>query len=142
MNCSAVSSSGKFHSRLRAQRGTHRIIANRRQGDGSCRKTCPQTRPRSAYRTVWPGRAGDGNLWREIRALLGFMGFTLEALGQGLFRPARWRITSVVAQIETTGLDAVPIICLLNFLVGAVVAFLGATVLAEFGATIYTVNLS
>jgi phospholipid/cholesterol/gamma-HCH transport system permease protein len=89
------------------------------------------------------GRAGLAmeTFWREIRALLGFMGFTLEALGQGLLRPARWRITSVVAQIETTGLDAVPIICLLNFLVGAVVAFLGATVLAEFGATIYTVNL-
>jgi phospholipid/cholesterol/gamma-HCH transport system permease protein len=89
------------------------------------------------------GRAGLAleTFWREIRALLGFMGFTLEALAQGLFRPGRWRITSVVAQIETTGLNAVPIICLLNFLVGAVVAFLGATVLAEFGATIYTVNL-
>lgn len=79
--------------------------------------------------------------WREIRALLGFMGFTLEALGRSLPRPRRWRLTSVVAQIENTGLNAVPIICLLNFLVGAVVAFLGATVLAEFGATIYTVNL-
>jgi phospholipid/cholesterol/gamma-HCH transport system permease protein len=79
--------------------------------------------------------------WREIRALLGFMGFTLEALGRSLLRPRRWRLTSVVAQIENTGLNAVPIICLLNFLVGAVVAFLGATVLAEFGATIYTVNL-
>ena len=89
------------------------------------------------------GRAGLAmeTFWREIRALLGFMGFTLEALAQGLFRPGRWRITSVVPQIETTGLNAVPIICLLNFLVGAVVAFLGATVLAEFGATIYTVNL-
>jgi phospholipid/cholesterol/gamma-HCH transport system permease protein len=78
---------------------------------------------------------------REIRALLGFMGFTLEALAHGLLQPRRWRITSVVAQIESTGLNAIPIICLLNFLVGAVVAFLGATVLAEFGATIYTVNL-
>jgi phospholipid/cholesterol/gamma-HCH transport system permease protein len=89
------------------------------------------------------GRAGLAmeTFWREIRALLGFMGFTLEALAHGLLRPRRWRVTSVVAQIETTGLNAVPIICLLNFLVGAVVAFLGATVLAEFGATIYTVNL-
>jgi phospholipid/cholesterol/gamma-HCH transport system permease protein len=69
------------------------------------------------------------------------MGFTLEALAHGLLRPRCWRVTSVAAQIETTGLNAVPIICLLNFLVGAVVAFLGATVLAEFGATIYTVNL-
>ncbi|SFH44046.1 phospholipid/cholesterol/gamma-HCH transport system permease protein [Nitrosospira sp. Nsp14] len=89
------------------------------------------------------GRAGLAleAFWRELHTLLGFVGFTLEALGQSLFRPRRWRLTSVVAQIETTGLDAVPIICLLNFLVGAVIVFLGATVLAEFGATIYTVNL-
>jgi ABC-type transporter Mla maintaining outer membrane lipid asymmetry permease subunit MlaE len=36
----------------------------------------------------------------------------------------------VVAHIEQTGLDAAPIVALLTFLVGAVVAFLGATVLA------------
>ena len=43
--------------------------------------------------------------------------------------------------MQQAGLNAVPIVALLNFLVGAVVAFLGATVLAEFGATIYTVDL-
>jgi phospholipid/cholesterol/gamma-HCH transport system permease protein len=43
--------------------------------------------------------------------------------------------------MEQTGLDAVPIIALLTFMVGAVVAFLGSTVLADFGATIYTVDL-
>jgi phospholipid/cholesterol/gamma-HCH transport system permease protein len=46
-----------------------------------------------------------------------------------------------VAQIEETGLNAVPIVALLNFMVGAVIAFLGATVLSDFGASIYTVNL-
>jgi phospholipid/cholesterol/gamma-HCH transport system permease protein len=58
-----------------------------------------------------------------------------------LLRPRRWRLTALVAQIEETGLDAIPIVALLTFLVGAVVAFLGATVLADFGASIYTVNL-
>ena len=43
--------------------------------------------------------------------------------------------------LEQTGLDAVPIVVLLNFLVGAVVAFLGATVLKDFGASIFTVEL-
>jgi len=46
-----------------------------------------------------------------------------------------------VAHVEQTGLDAVPIVALLTFMVGAVVAFLGSTVLADFGATIYTVDL-
>lgn len=89
------------------------------------------------------GRAGLAmeRFWREILALLAFMGLTLEALARSLLHPGRWRITSVVAQIEATGLNAVPIIALLNFMVGAVIAFLGATVLADFGATVYTVNL-
>ena len=80
-------------------------------------------------------------LWERVSALLGFIGLTLQTLLYGLFRPRSWRLTSLVANIEKTGMDAVPIVALLTFMVGAVVAFLGATVLANFGATIYTVNL-
>ena len=50
-------------------------------------------------------------------------------------------MTSLVAHLQQSGLNAVPIVALLTFLVGAVVAFLGATVLADFGASIYTVDL-
>ncbi len=74
-------------------------------------------------------------------ALLGFTGLTLQTLAGSLLRPSRWRVTATVAQIEQTGLDAVPIVALLTFMVGAVIAFLGATVLANFGASIYTVDL-
>lgn len=81
------------------------------------------------------------NLWNQQKTLLGFIGLTLQTLFVTLWRPRRWRLTSLVAHIERTGLDAVPIVTLLTFLVGAVVAFLGATVLADFGASIYTVNL-
>ncbi len=81
------------------------------------------------------------SLWERVAALLGFIGLVLETLLRGLFAPRRWRVTSLVSNIEQTGLDAVPIVVLLTFMVGAVVAFLGATVLANFGATIYTVNL-
>ena len=43
--------------------------------------------------------------------------------------------------MEQVGLDAVPLIALLSYLVGAVIAFLGASILADFGATIYVVEL-
>jgi phospholipid/cholesterol/gamma-HCH transport system permease protein len=43
--------------------------------------------------------------------------------------------------MEQTGLDAVPIVAMLTFLVGAVIAFLGATVLRDFGAEVFTVEL-
>ncbi len=81
------------------------------------------------------------NFYQQALQLLGFIGLTLETLARGLLRPRRWRMTSLVAHVEQIGLDAVPIVALLSFLVGAVVAFLGATVLADFGASIYTVDL-
>ncbi len=73
--------------------------------------------------------------------LAGFIGETLATLFYILPRPSRWRFTPFVAAVHDTGLNALPIVALLTFLVGAVVAFLGATVLQDFGATIYTVNL-
>lgn len=73
--------------------------------------------------------------------LAGFIGQTLATLFYIMPRPRRWRFTSFVAAVHDTGLNALPIVALLTFLVGAVVAFLGATVLENFGATIYTVDL-
>ena len=63
-------------------------------------------------------------VWKQQRALLGFIGLTLQTLLLTLPRPRRWRLTSLAVHIEQTGLDAVPIVALLTFLVGAVVAFL------------------
>lgn len=79
--------------------------------------------------------------WRHVAGLTGFIGLILETALRVAVQPRRWRITALVANLERTGLDAVPIIALLTFLVGAVVAFLGATVLENFGASIFTVDL-
>lgn len=79
--------------------------------------------------------------WRHVTGIAGFIGITLQTALAVLLQPRRWRVTSLVANLERTAFDAVPIVALLTFLVGAVVAFLGATVLADFGASIFTVNL-
>lgn len=73
--------------------------------------------------------------------LCGLIGLTLETFVRVLPQPRRWRVTSFAAHLEDTAMDAVPIMALLTFLVGAVVAFLGATVLADFGAASFTVDL-
>ncbi|CAM5399230.1 ABC transporter permease [Thauera mechernichensis] len=82
-----------------------------------------------------------GVFWHHVVGLVGFIGLILETAARVMLQPRRWRVTALVANLEKTALDAVPIIALLTFLVGAVVAFLGATVLADFGASIFTVNL-
>ncbi|WP_394133105.1 ABC transporter permease [Marinobacter nauticus] len=81
------------------------------------------------------------SLGQLIWLLAGFIGQTLGTLFYILPRPNRWRMIPFVAALHDTGLNALPIVALLTFLVGAVVAFLGATVLEDFGATIYTVDL-
>ena len=86
------------------------------------------------------GRALESQ-WRQSLQLLGFLGLTLQTLGRILVGQRRLRLTSTVFHMEQTGLDAVPIVALLSFLVGAVVAFLGATVLRDFGAAVFTVEL-
>ncbi|MCL1825466.1 MAG: ABC transporter permease [Betaproteobacteria bacterium] len=86
------------------------------------------------------GKAASA-FWNHTVGLLGFIGLTLEKLTRTAWRPRRWRVAATIAQLERIGFDAVPIVALLTFLIGAVVAFLGATVLTEFGATIYTVSL-
>lgn len=77
----------------------------------------------------------------EIIALLGFTGENLVKLVRVLRQPRRLRLTSTISHIEQVGLDALPLVALLSYLVGAVIAFLGATVLRDFGAEIYVVEL-
>ncbi|WNK21146.1 ABC transporter permease [Halomonas piscis] len=110
--------------------------------DAMAQSAPPQPRPAQPVKDFLAetGRRVE-TLWHQQRQLLGFMGLALATLAAGIWRPRRWRLTSLVAQIHQTGLNALPIVALLTFLVGAVMAFLGATVLRDFGATIYTVNL-
>lgn len=75
------------------------------------------------------------------REFLGFVGLVLATLAKVLTGRRRLRLTSTVFHMEQVGLDAVPIVALLTFLIGAVVAFLGATVLRDFGAEVFTVEL-
>lgn len=74
--------------------------------------------------------------------LVGFLGLTLKTLVLVLPRPRQWRVTATVHHMQQSGLDALPLVALLSFLVGAVIAFLGATVLREFGAELFVVDLT
>jgi len=79
--------------------------------------------------------------WVEIVALISFLGENLSKLLRMIKQPRRFRLTATVSHMEQVGLDAVPLVFLLSYLVGAVIAFLGANILQDFGATIYVVEL-
>lgn len=101
----------------------------------------PKTRAHGFIALLARMGAALESFWIDTRQLLGFVGLTLVTLAKVLVGRRRLRLTSTVFHMEQTGLDAVPIVALLTFLVGAVVAFLGATVLRDFGASIFTVEL-
>ena len=77
----------------------------------------------------------------ECASLLSFLGVTVITLGRSIIRPGRIRFTSLVSHIEQVGLTAIPIVGLLSFLIGVVIAYQGAEQLRQFGAQVFTVNL-
>ena len=77
----------------------------------------------------------------EARRLTAFLGLTTITLLRGLAMPWRIRWTALVNHMEQAGLNAVPIVGLISFLVGAVLAYQGADQLRRFGAEIFVVNL-
>ena len=78
---------------------------------------------------------------REGLIVLAFLGEVVSALGEAVRSPRKLRLVPLVHHMEKAGFDALPLICLLTFLIGAVIAQQGATQLKQFGADVYTVNL-
>ncbi len=103
----------------------------------------PEPQQKSPAFAQFFGNIGMGiqRFGQDAVELIAFIGLALQSMMRIAFRPSKWRINALVQQIEETGLNAVPIVALLTFLVGAVIAFLGSTILKAFGATIYTVDL-
>ena len=88
-------------------------------------------------------RVGQGSFWfmAEARDLLSFLGHTTVVFLRALVQPWRIRPTALISHMETSGLNALPIVGLISFLIGVVLAYQGADQLARFGAQIFTVNL-
>lgn len=75
------------------------------------------------------------------RDLLGFFGLVSVTVWRTLRHPRRLRSVALVAQMQRAGVAALPIVGLLSFLIGIVIAYQGADQLRRFGAEIFTVNL-
>jgi phospholipid/cholesterol/gamma-HCH transport system permease protein len=86
------------------------------------------------------GRAVVGFL-EDTRSLIGFVGELVSALGTAAMHPKSVRWRDVVRVAESAGVNALPIIVLVSFLMGVIMAFQGAISLRRFGADIFVANL-
>lgn len=112
------------------------------QAEHADRPKPPQaTEPSSLLLLV--ARVGEGTVSaiQQVRNLLGFFGLLCVAIARSLARPKTIRFVAMVNHMERTGLDALPIVGLLSFLIGVVIAFQGADQLRRFGADVFVVNL-
>lgn len=78
---------------------------------------------------------------RDLAQWVSFYGEIVALTLRLLPAPSRWRWTALVYHLEMYSLRSVPIIVLINFLVGAIVTQQGIFQLAQFGASVYAVNL-
>ncbi len=69
------------------------------------------------------------------------VGRIAQAVLSGVVHPSRLALTETIRQIEHTGARAVPIVALISFLMGLVLAHQGANQLAEFGAEVFVADL-
>ena len=78
---------------------------------------------------------------QDIMTFIVMLGALGDALARILVRPRAFRLTSMVNQLDRVGLRAVPIVILITFLIGAIIAQQGFFHFRKFGAEDYTVDL-
>src|SRR6516162_7404547 len=106
----------------------------------------PARHPRPAHHTIvgFIAHIGEISLGLVARAysILGFFGVVCSTALQVARHPGRLSVTAIVAQMEQTGVNALPIVALLTFLIGVVIAYQGADYLRFYGLENYTIQLT
>ncbi len=92
----------------------------------------------SALALVGQGAVSAG---REAHGMVGFVGEIAVSIAHCIVHPSRWRWRPVLFNIRTAGFDALPIVGLLSFLLGVVVAYQGSSQLRQYGANIFVADL-
>jgi phospholipid/cholesterol/gamma-HCH transport system permease protein len=81
------------------------------------------------------------NILSDARVFITFIGEITWAMVASLKNPGRIRWTETLVVAERAGVDALPIVALISFIVGLVMAFQAAIPMRMFGAEIYVANL-
>ena len=81
------------------------------------------------------------NRGTEIHDALEFLGRVYFVIGGALLRPRRFRMRSITRHVYEAGIQAVPIVALIAFLISVIVAYIGAQELRQFGGEVFVVDL-
>jgi phospholipid/cholesterol/gamma-HCH transport system permease protein len=99
-------------------------------------------RPKSASRSgLLRLAAVSARLWQVMRGLFEFTGETMLSLGRFLTGRATFRHKDFWVTLQECGVQALPIVSLISFLIGLILAFVGNVQLANFGASLFIADL-
>ncbi len=133
--------------RVRAAGGEVEFRGLREETDSLLRLYDPsafdeEVRARTPHRSVFEavGRAGV-QLWEDAKMILIFAGALTVALVRALLHPATVRWKDVLLVTERAGVNALPIVTLICFLIGLIMAYQSAIPMRLFGAELYVANL-
>jgi len=96
-------------------------------------------RPPEAGITEHIGQA-TAQIVADTKDIIAFLGEGTAAIGQALRRPSSIRWREVMEVATEAGANAVPIVLLIGFLMGVIIAFQTALVAQKFGAVLFVVN--
>lgn len=96
-----------------------------------------------ATRPSWVARVGMTTIavYAGARDMLAFVGAIILAVGAMLRGRARFRRSDLAVYLQDCGASALPIVSLISFLVGVILAFVGTLQLRKFGGQIYVADL-
>jgi phospholipid/cholesterol/gamma-HCH transport system permease protein len=102
-----------------------------------------EKKPSRPQSTHLPQQVGEAAvlLWHDLATLVIFVGELAAALSAVVLHPrnVRWRDALLAA--ENAGVNALPIVALISFLIGLIMAFQSAIPMRQFGAEIYVADL-
>ena len=81
------------------------------------------------------------SIWSSVLSLSEFVGLTVIALGRFSIGKARFRSRDFWVILQECGPQALPIVTLISFLIGMILAFVGEAQLSSFGASLYVADL-
>ena len=95
------------------------------------------------HKTRLPEEVGRATLtiWDNIRSQITFLGELVVTLVHAVGNPRRVRWKDAFLIAETGGVNALPIIALISFLIGLIMAFQAAIPMRQFGAEIFVADL-
>lgn len=109
------------------------------------RPSATRREPQGFHNMVIRIGRGMTDLLAEFMDTMAFFGHLIvvtgRMLGNLVTAPHRVRWAPIFTQMERAGLDAIPIVALTTFFIGAVVGLLGVNMLRQFGAEVFVVEL-